>query len=106
MNTAVKRHLLILLAIEAAECLAVLTGHERLGWILRLWDTASGALAGLQIQSIGFRGAWVAIDVNERKILGCSGKVWRWLAWTGLDAEGRITRNPAEIFGPLPQSAR
>jgi WD40 repeat protein len=102
----------------SGDCLQTLTGHRGLvlncGYgpdgrtivsagndgIIRIWDSASGVLR-MPVIHTGLDD-WAAVDYRANRVVHCGPEAWRHLAWLAPDGEGRITRYPVEIDGPLP----
>ena len=65
----------------------------------RIWDTATGkSLAVLHLLPGG-----ESAFLDAHRVVRCSPGAWRWLGWLAPSPwTGRVTRYPAETFGPLP----
>ena len=64
------------------------------------WDPATGS--GLLVMHLLPVGEYATFDHNN-EIVACSAGAWRWLGWMAISpVTGRMTRYPAETFGPLP----
>ncbi|MGH3938503.1 MAG: hypothetical protein ACRDTG_07675 [Pseudonocardiaceae bacterium] len=101
-----------------AEPLHQLTGHtiwvEAVAWspdgtrlltssddgTVGMWDAISGLPVGFTI--VILPGGELAIfDAMADQLVRASAGAWRWLGWNVVE-DGRLTRLPAESFGPLP----
>ncbi|MGH3773979.1 MAG: WD40 repeat domain-containing protein, partial [Pseudonocardiaceae bacterium] len=101
-----------------AELLHQLTGNT--GWVLavawspdgtrlltggfdgsvRVWDATSGLSVGFRIVTLP--GGEIAVfDTVTDQLVRASVGAWRWFGWNVVE-DGRLTRLPAESFGPLP----
>ncbi|WP_459873110.1 WD40 repeat domain-containing protein, partial [Endothiovibrio diazotrophicus] len=68
---------------------------------LRIRDPRSGDEVPFRIHYLG-HGQFAVLARDGTRILQTSPEAWRWLGWLGTAPDGRRTRYPAEIFGPLP----
>ncbi|HEX2301333.1 MAG TPA: pentapeptide repeat-containing protein, partial [Pseudonocardiaceae bacterium] len=66
----------------------------------RVWDASSGLPVGSLIVTLS-DGEHAVFDAVTDRLVGASGGAWRWLGWNVVE-NGRLTRLPAESFGPLP----
>ena len=66
----------------------------------RMWDAATGQPLGVRIDLLP-EGALVVRDAATLKVIGASSEAWRWLGYEVM-VDGKMTRLPAEIYGPLP----
>ena len=66
----------------------------------RIWDATSGLPVGFTIVTLP-RGEIAIFDATADQLVGASAGAWRWLGWNVIE-DGRLTRLPAESFGPLP----
>ena len=72
------------------------TGHNG----TRMWDATTGQPLGVRIDLLP-EGALLVRDAATLKVIGASPDAWRWLGYEVL-VDGKMTRLPAEINGPLP----
>ncbi len=79
----------------------LLTGDD--DGTVRVWDATSGR-PGLTIVTLP-RGELAVFDATSDQLVGASAGAWRWLGWNVVE-DGRLTRIPAESFGPLPPLRR
>jgi WD40 repeat protein len=76
----------------------VLTGGD--DGTVRVWDATHGLPVGFTIVTLP--GSEIAVfDAVTDQLVGASAGAWRWLGWNVAE-DGRLTRLPAESFGPLP----
>ncbi len=67
---------------------------------VRVWDATSGLPVGFTIVTLP--GGEIAVfDASTDQLVKASAGAWRWLGWNVVE-DGRLTRLPAESFGPLP----
>ncbi len=67
---------------------------------VRVWDATSGLPVEFMIVILSE--CEIAIfDASADQLVGASAGAWRWLGWNVVE-DGRLTRLPAESFGPLP----
>ncbi|MGQ0778539.1 MAG: hypothetical protein ACT4NY_29700 [Pseudonocardiales bacterium] len=66
----------------------------------RVWDATSGLPVGFTIVTLPGRELAV-FDAIADQLVRASAGAWRWLGWNVVE-DGRLTRLPAESFGPLP----
>jgi WD40 repeat protein len=67
---------------------------------VRVWDATSGLPVGFTIVTLP--GGEIAVfDAIAGQLVRASAGAWRWLGWNIVE-DGRLTRLPAESFGPLP----
>ena len=66
----------------------------------RMWDATTGQPLGVRIDLLP-EGALLVRDAATLKVIGASPDAWRWLGYEVL-VDGKMTRLPAEINGPLP----
>ncbi|MGQ0777575.1 MAG: NACHT domain-containing protein [Pseudonocardiales bacterium] len=101
-----------------AEPLHQLTGHTSGVWAVawspdgtrlltgsddntaRIWDASSGMPVGFTIVTLP-GGELAVFDATSDQLVMASAGAWRWLGWNVVE-DGRLTRLPAESFGPLP----
>ncbi|MFS8097336.1 pentapeptide repeat-containing protein [Lentzea alba] len=67
---------------------------------VRIWDAATGGPGGPTFLAPN-RNEIAVYDRSTNEILGATKGAWRWLGWTVVE-DGRMTRLPAETFGPIP----
>jgi WD40 repeat protein len=67
---------------------------------VRVWDAVSGEPVGFTITTLP-EGEIAVFDAVTDQLVGASPGAWRWLGWNVVE-DGRLTRLPAESFGPLP----
>ena len=65
-----------------------------------MWDATTGQPLGVRIDLLP-EGALLVRDAATLKVIGASPDAWRWLGYEVL-VDGKMTRLPAEINGPLP----
>ncbi|MDQ3150775.1 MAG: hypothetical protein M3R63_03320 [Actinomycetota bacterium] len=67
---------------------------------VRVWDAISGLPVGFTIVTLP-GGELAVFDAIADQLVRASAGAWRWLGWNVVE-DGRLTRLPAESFGPLP----
>ncbi|MGH3754831.1 MAG: hypothetical protein ACRDRP_19455, partial [Pseudonocardiaceae bacterium] len=67
---------------------------------VRVWDATSGLPVGFTIVTLP-GGELAVFDAIAGQLVRASAGAWRWLGWNVVE-DGRLTRLPAESFGPLP----
>ena len=67
---------------------------------VHMWDATTGQPFGIRIDLLP-EGALVVRDAATLKVIGASSEAWRWLGYEVV-VDGKMTRLPAEINGPLP----
>ena len=67
---------------------------------VRVWDASSGLPVGFTIVTLP-GGELAVFDAITNQLVSASAGAWRWLGWNVVE-DGRLTRLPAESFGPLP----
>ena len=67
---------------------------------VRMWNAATGQPLGIRIDLLP-DDALVMRDAATLELIGASPDAWRWLGYEVL-VDGKMTRLPAEINGPLP----
>ena len=67
---------------------------------IRMWNATTGQPLGIRIDLLP-EGALLVRDAATLKVIGASSDAWRWLGYEVM-VDGKMTRLPAEINGPLP----
>jgi WD40 repeat protein len=69
---------------------------------LRLWNVEKGCATGFRVHLLP-DDEYAVFTPDGQGFIEVSPDAWRWLGWLGTDPEtGKVTRYPAELFGPLP----
>jgi WD domain, G-beta repeat len=67
---------------------------------VRVWDATTGRPVGRYIVTLPDNEV-VVFDATSDELVGAGPGAWRWIGWTVV-RDGRLTRLPAETYGPLP----